>query len=237
MHRTFRPSWRACPARCAWLAAASFGLLALAAEPQPPSRPERWEKDIQAFETADRENPPKPGGIVFVGSSSIRKWDTLQQDFPGHQVLNRGFGGSEMSDAVHFADRIVLPCKPRMVVVYAGDNDISRDETPARVAADFDALVKKIHRALPETRIGFIAIKPSLKRWELREPMQEANARIRRRCQQDARLVYLDVWKPMLGPDGTPREALFVKDGLHLSPEGYRVWREVVAPHLPPPGN
>src|SRR5437867_2700351 len=99
----------------------------------PPNPSTKWEKEIAAFEQADREHPPEKGGIVFVGSSSIRKWTTLAADFPRHRVLNRGFGGSELADSVYFADRIVLPYEPRLVVLYAGGNDINAGKTPEQV--------------------------------------------------------------------------------------------------------
>ena len=112
----------------------------LLAEPVPaPDTPVKWEKEIAAFEAKDKENPPAKGQIVFVGSSSIKKWTTLQKDFPHHRVLNRGFGGSQLGDSVYFADRIVIPYAPRMVVVYSGGNDINAGKTPENVFASFQA--------------------------------------------------------------------------------------------------
>ena len=117
------------------LALALPGLHSRADEPTP-DRFAKWEKEIAAFEASDREQPPKKGGIVFIGSSSIRLWKTLAEDFPRHNVLNRGFGGSEVEDSVHFADRIVIPYAPRMIVLYAGGNDINAGKSPDRVSAD-----------------------------------------------------------------------------------------------------
>jgi len=194
--------------------------------------PERWESTISAFEEADKKQPPAPGGIVFIGSSSIRGWKTLKQDFPGHPVINRGFGGSEIIDSIYFADRIVIPYKPSHVVLYAGDNDTSRGKTPEIILAHFKQFVKAIHSKLPEARVSFITIKPSLSRWKLAGKMSEANSLVRDHCKSDDRLEVIDIWQPMLGRDGKPRRELFVGDGLHLNAKGYALWTKVVAPHL-----
>jgi len=196
---------------------------------QQAAGPERWEPQIRKFEESDRKDPPPKNGVVFVGSSSIVKWTTLREDFPGLPVIQRGFGGSELSDTLHFADRIVLPYRPRTVVVYAGDNDLAKNKPPEQVFSDYRALVAKIHRALPKTRIAYIAIKPSIARWKLIDRVRAANEMIRHEAAWDKRLLYLDVFTPMLGRDGLPRKELFVQDGLHLSPEGYAVWKKVVA--------
>lgn len=191
----------------------------------------RWEAAIQAFEQQDAEQMPPKNGIVFVGSSSIRKWD-LKKSFPDLNAINRGFGGSEMSDSVEFADRIVLKHEPRVVVVYAGDNDIAHDKTPQRVRDDFRQLVELIHTKFPKTKIVFIAVKPSIKRWALIDQVRETNRLITGLTALDERLQFVDVDKPMIGSNGLPRKELFVEDGLHLSDEGYAIWTSLVKPHL-----
>lgn len=199
---------------------------------EKPTGPERWESAMAAFEEMDKENPPPKGGVLFVGSSSVRMWKTLAEDFPGHRTINRGFGGSEVSDSIHFADRIVLPHEPRMIVMYAGDNDISHGKTAKKVAADFQKFVKIVKKKLPKTRVAFIAIKPSLKRWELAGEITKANAAIKKRCDKNKLLDYLDIWTPMLGKDGKPRPELFLEDGLHLNAEGYALWTSVIRPFV-----
>ena len=194
--------------------------------------PERWESSIATFEEADKKQPPAPGGIVFIGSSSIRGWRTLKQDFPNHPVINRGFGGSEIIDSIHFADRIVLPYKPTHILLYAGDNDMSRGKTPATVLSHFKQFAKSIHDKLPKARVSFITIKPSLSRWKLADKMSEANDMVIDYCKSDDRLEVIDIWQPMLGDDGRPRRELFVGDGLHLNAKGYALWTKVVAPYL-----
>lgn len=192
----------------------------------------RWDADIRAFESSDATEPPEPGGVVFVGSSSIRRWGTLASDFPGVKVLNRGFGGSQMVDSVLFAKRIVTPYLPSAVVVYEGDNDIGNGKSAEQVFADFQNLVASIHGEVPDATIGFLAIKPSLKRWSSWMEIQRANKMVAEMAAEHPRVDYLDIATPMLGADGKPREELFASDGLHLNDRGYAVWRDVVGPWL-----
>jgi sugar phosphate isomerase/epimerase/lysophospholipase L1-like esterase len=195
------------------------------------AKPDRWEPAIAKFEAMDREQPPAKEGIVFIGSSSIVKWK-LDDWFPDLPVLNRGFGGSQIADSVRYADRILVGYRPRIVVFYAGDNDIAAGKSPQQVLADYKAFVAKVYAALPETRIVYVAIKPSLKRWHLIGQIREANRLIRLVTEADPRLEFVDVDAPMLSPDGKPRAELFVSDGLHLSDEGYKLWAELVRPRL-----
>jgi len=191
----------------------------------------KWEKEIASFEAQDKEKAHPKKAIVFVGSSSIRLWD-LKKSFPDLDVINRGFGGSQIADSVQFADRLIVKHVPRLVVFYAGDNDIAAGKTPDRVAEDFKSLVEIIHKDLPKTKIVFIAIKPSPRRWALVDKQRKANALIEAFCKKDERLTYLDVVTPMLGDDGKPRQNLFQKDGLHLDAEGYKLWVSLLEPKL-----
>lgn len=193
--------------------------------------PAKWEPAIAKFEQQDRERPPAPGGVVFVGSSSIVRWK-LNDSFPDKGYLNRGFGGSQMSDSVHFAERIVTPYQPRVVVVYAGDNDLASGKSPETVARDFRALVQKVHARAPAARIVFLSIKASLKRWANAEKIRDANARIARFIARDSRLAYVDTFDCMLDDQGQPRAELLDKDELHLSPAGYELWTRQLAPQL-----
>ncbi|MHB8524140.1 MAG: SGNH/GDSL hydrolase family protein [Limisphaerales bacterium] len=192
----------------------------------------RWEPEIAAFEAADKTNPPPQHGILFVGSSSIRLWKTLAADFPDQEVINRGFGGSQIEDSTAFAERIVVPYHPRMIFLYAGDNDIAAGKSPETVLADYRAFVKKVETDLPGTRIGFIAIKPSLARWKLVDNIRQANALVKAFAATDRRQVFIDVFAPMLGPDGKPRRELFAPDGLHMNHRGYDLWVEQIRPWL-----
>lgn len=197
-------------------------------------RPRRWENHIRRFEAADKKAPPPAGAILFLGSSSIVRWDTPKW-FPKRTTINRGFGGSQVADSLEFADRILTPYRPRTVVFYAGDNDIAAGKTPEQVLADYKALVAKVHAVLPETKFIYVAIKPSRARWKLWFEMRRANALVAAlgRRQKDPRLQYLDIATPTLSGDGMPpANKWFVKDGLHLSPEGYRLWTSLTVPLL-----
>jgi hypothetical protein len=194
--------------------------------------PEKWTAAIDKFTQADATNPPPRDGIVFVGSSSIVRWTTLATDFPGLPLINRGFGGSQLEDSVFYADRIVIPYRPRMVVLYAGDNDLNAGKTPETVLADFKAFCAKVHAALPQTKIIYIAIKPSPSRWKNKDKVIRANTLITEECAKDKRLVYADIFTPMLNEKGEPRPELFVKDMLHMNEAGYAVWKPVIAPLL-----
>ncbi len=196
-----------------------------------PCDPERWAPEMAAFEQDDVASPPPKQGLLFVGSSSIRLWD-LKQSFPELPAINRGFGGSQMCDSVHYAELLVLKHEPAKIVVYAGDNDIAGGKTPAQVAGDFQAFVAKIRRTLPNTPIIYIAIKPSIARWKLAGKMQQANALIAAQCADDRQVHFLDVWPRMLGDDGQPRKELFRDDGLHLNDAGYQLWAELLSPLL-----
>ena len=175
---------------------------------------------------------PQPDGVLFIGSSSIRMWKTLEQDFAGLPVINRGFGGSQIADSNHFAGRIVHPYKPRQIVLYAGDNDVAGGKSPETVLADFQQFLKTVRAKLPKVRVSFIAIKPSLSRWKLSGKMAMANSLVRDACGKDKRLDYIDIWLPMLGDNGKPRPDLFLGDGLHLNAKGYALWTSIVKPHL-----
>jgi len=209
-----------------------LALFTFAFAPFAFTAPAKWTAAIDKFTQADVTNPPPKNGIVFVGSSSIVKWTSLQEDFPGLPVINRGFGGSELYDSVFYADRIVTPYEPRTVVVYAGDNDLNAGKEPEKVHADFKDLVAKIHAKVPRARIVYIAVKPSPSRWKLKEKGEKTNALIAAECAKDSRLRFVDIWHPMLNEKGEPRPELFVKDMLHMNEAGYAVWKPLVAAAL-----
>jgi len=197
------------------------------------ANPDRWEATIKRFEEQDKVAPPPQNAIVFIGASSIVRWP-LTESFPqlGAKAINRGFGGSLAADSTRYADRIVIPYKPRIVVFYAGDNDVEANHTPAQIASDFTAFEQKVHAALPQTRIIFISIKPSIRRWPWIEQIKGANLLVKQYCTTHPNLTYLDIVPQMLGADGKPRPELLVPDGLHMTPEGYKVWNAAIAPLL-----
>jgi lysophospholipase L1-like esterase len=197
-----------------------------------PLQLDRHENEIRAFETADRALMPAPGGIVFTGSSSIRLWRSLTTDFAGLPVLNRGFGGSTLPEVNHYFSRVVMPYRPRTIVLYAGDNDIAIGRTPQQVAADYRTFVGLVRDSLRDARIVFVGIKPSPSRWRFVEPQREANRLVREIVARDPLQTYVDVFGPMLGANGRPRPEYFVADSLHMTPAGYVVWRAQLSPHV-----
>ena len=194
--------------------------------------PRRWQKAIIAFETADKANPPPTGAVLFIGSSTIVRWKTLAQDFPEHRVINRGFGGSEIADSVFYADRIVIPYRPRLIVLRAGGNDIQAGKTPEQVAADFRAFVEKVRAKLPDVRIAYMTINATPSRWANVEREKKANQLIKEYIASGKNLDYIDTFAATLGADGKPREELFVKDRLHFNEEGYKILASIVRSHL-----
>jgi lysophospholipase L1-like esterase len=204
----------------------------LGASAQNAPDPSRWEPDVRAFEAADLSDPPVRGGIIFTGSSSIRMWTTLREDFAGLPVVNRGIGGSMLPEVTAFVDRIITPNRPALVVVYCGANDIDAGRSANQVLRDFQALVKAIHTPLPTTRIAFISIGTNPLRWAEVETVKAANKAIRDYISTDSTLDFIDVFPQMLGPDGLPRPDIFLDDRLHMNQKGYEIWREIIRPHL-----
>ena len=195
--------------------------------------PKRFEKTIERFEVADKKEPPPQGAIVCIGSSSMRGWHgTIHKDLAPLTVLPRGFGGSNMNDALHYADRIVLPYKPRAIVLYEGDNDVAQGISPKKIADTFGEFVKKVHKRFPKCRIYFLSIKPSINRWHMWPKMKETNSLIAEKCAKDRRLTFVNIASGMLNEEGTPRTHIFKKDNLHMNGEGYVIWRDTLKPIL-----
>ncbi len=196
------------------------------------TRANLWEKEIAAFAAADAKESPKKGKILFVGSSSIRAWQTLKEDFPDFYVINRGFGGSHLEDVNFYADRLVFPYKPKLIVLYAGENDLVAGKSVEEVFTDFKKFVSTMRTNLPKSRLIVISLKPSPSRWEFAPKFKELNALLKSETEKDKRTLYVDVWSPMLDADGEPLKNIFVKDNLHLNADGYRIWRERLLPPI-----
>jgi len=196
--------------------------------------PTRFEADILAFEASDRENPFVKGGIVFVGSSSVRLWDDLQSDFAPIPVLNRGFGGSHLSDSVYYSNRIVTNYQPRAVVIYAGENDLGNNFSGQHVFELLKQFVAKVHAEAPDTEIFAMSVKPSPGRGEAIHQIRITNALTREWAETQPKVTFIDVVEPMLGEDGIGRGELFVEDGIHMTRAGYEIWAAVVKPYMTP---
>jgi len=193
--------------------------------------PHRFDKEIKKFVeddlTINRENL-----IVFTGSSSIRFWSNLQSDFPDLNIINRGFGGSHMSDLLYFSDQLINQYKPKKVFIYEGDNDLSAKESQQDILKEAKELVDKIWQASPETKIYFIAAKPSVARWNLQEEYEKFNYALSLWTLLKPNIHFIDVWTPMLNEDGEVMPDLFIGDNLHMNAKGYEIWARVVAPYL-----
>ena len=187
--------------------------------------PWRWKDNFSRFAASDRARFPAADGVVFVGSSSIDYWNDLQAQFPTREVVRRGLGAATIADCMRNLDRLVLPYRPRVVVVYAGDNDLAAGMTPERVADDFAALVAAVRRTLPATRIVFVSIKPSPLRAGLMPSIRKANALFAGFAATARHVECVDIFDAMLDRDARPRRDLFRADGLHMTAAGYAIWQ------------
>jgi lysophospholipase L1-like esterase len=201
-------------------------------EPSPKAYA-RWQASMEAFDAADKAHAPAMGGVLFVGSSSIRLWEDLETQFDTLPVIvKRGFGGSRMSDSAQYLNRLVIPYQPRLVIVYAGENDLAEGSTPQQVLQSFQAFVEGVRQELPDTRIAYLSIKPSPLRARLIPAIRETNALIKGYTATVPNADYIDVFSKMLDPQGQPRRELYRADALHLNAEGYAVWRTVISSHV-----
>jgi lysophospholipase L1-like esterase len=203
-------------------------------QPQVTDQVPNWEPDISKFEEQDKLNPPKSGVIVFAGSSSFARWDTLADEMKGLNIINRGFGGSQYTDLNQYAPRIVIAYHPAAVVVYEGDNDLAAGstKTPQSVASDAKEFVRMVHSASPDTEIYFLSIKPSKARWNEWPQMRSANAMIADFAKTQRRVQYIDVASAMLDAQGKLRTDLFADDGLHPNAKCYALWASIIKPVL-----
>jgi lysophospholipase L1-like esterase len=191
-----------------------------------------WQKEIDALVANDATHPPAQHGVLFIGSSSIRIWTTLSTDFPGVPVINRGFGGSMIPDSTRNVGRIVTPYHPKLIIFYAGDNDIGAGHAPTQVVDDFKAFVARVQRDLPDTTIVFLSIKPSVARFALWPQIYAVNESIAQWAYPQAKVKFVDVATPMLDSNGKPRPELLREDGLHMLPAGYAIWIAALKPVL-----
>ena len=194
--------------------------------------PEQWQAEITDLVAGDAAHPPPQHAVLFVGSSSIRMWTTLAEDFPGVPTINRGFGGSRIADSTYFADRIIAPCHPNLIIMYAGDNDIAEGRTAQQVIDDFKAFVARARRDLPHVAIAYVSIKPSVARAAMWPQMRAANGDIARWARTQKDVTFVDVTTKMLDARGQPRPELLREDGLHMQPAGYAIWIEALKPVL-----
>lgn len=204
----------------------------LACQPQTQPVPYPFEEDIQIFEQADRKSFPPSDAILFIGSSSIRMWQTLEEDMAPLPVINRGFGGSQAHHVLHFVDRIVIPYQPRAIVFYEGDNDIAAGKSPQQFIDECRIFADRVQRQLTGTPIFFLSVKPSFSRLQFEEQRREANKLLQELCAGDERLHYIDVSTVMFDETGQLRDDIFLDDQLHLNAKGYELWADIVRKEL-----
>lgn len=196
-------------------------------------RPDRFSFEVNSMIQWDRKNSSPTNAVLFLGSSSIRMWETAL-DFPGLTVQNRGFGGAHISDVNYYFTDLVPHLRPRLIVFYCGDNDLDAGKSVRQVLEDYREFTALVRKHLPGCRILYLPAKPSLSRWAKWPLMQELNLAVQKLAGRDPLMDYVDTATPMLGTDGRPRPELFKKDGLHLSPDGYRLWEEILNPLIRP---
>lgn len=198
-------------------------------KPKPTSHDfAKWEKEIAKFEAADQKSPPAKGGVLFVGSSTIVRWKTLKEDFPELSVVNRGFGGNQIKDSTHYAERMIFPYEPSKILLRAGGNDINAGWPSEDVFNDFKAFVAKVRTKLPEVPIYYISLAPTIKRLKQIAEGDKLNALILAYCKEQKNLHFIDTRNSTTGPDGMPLAERLVKDMLHLSPAGYAIMTQSV---------
>ncbi|MFT4565754.1 MAG: lysophospholipase L1-like esterase [Saprospiraceae bacterium] len=193
--------------------------------------PLRFEKEIRVF-SEDDKSIHRDKIIVFTGSSSVRLWTSLQTDFPEYNIINRGFGGSHMSDLLYYSDQLIIQYKPEKVFIYEGDNDISAEEPRQDILKEAKDLVEKIWEVSPDTKIYFISPKPSVARWGLRGKYEQFNYALSLWTLLKSNVTFIDVWTPMLNNEGEVMPDLFIGDNLHMNAKGYKIWADVIAPYL-----
>lgn len=190
--------------------------------------------EIQHFKSLDSAHFPADHSILFVGSSSIRKWTDVQDYFPKEKVINRGFGGSELSDLIRYVNMIIIPYHPSEIIIYAGENDLAYSDTntPRVVLERFETLFGQIRAALPEVPIIYISIKPSPSRENLMPEMVSSNLMIRKFLATRKKTAFVNVYSKMVGPEGKPRSDIFLSDDLHMNAIGYHIWQKELEPYI-----
>ncbi len=207
-------------------------LFASGLDAQIYDRQEMWDKEVSAFAEIDRKQTPPNDAILFVGSSSIRMWTNLRSNFPRLKVINRGFGGSRLEDVNYYFDKIVMPYKPKTIVLYAGENDVHEGIAPEKVLEHYREFVEMVSQKLPKTTVLYVSLKPSPARWQLADKFRQTNALIKAESEKDYRAQFVDVWTPMLNEKGEPKAEIFLEDKLHLNEEGYAIWRKILQRYM-----
>lgn len=194
--------------------------------------PLRFQEEINSYKQADKLNPPPKGCYLFIGSSSMRMWKSLQDDFKDYPVINRGFGGSHFSDVIYYFDDLILAYNPVKIVIYEGDNDIAGNKMPNTIMKDVTELLGMIRENLDHPEIAIISAKPSPSRWGLKDEYESLNASLKKLASKDEDLTFIDVYSSMLNEKGLPEPELFLEDSIHMTEKGYRIWEAQIRPFV-----
>jgi lysophospholipase L1-like esterase len=220
---------------CALAFLQSLAVAADATEQTTQATPSRFEKNVQAYEAADKIQPPPTGAILLAGDSQFFRWKTLHEDLSGYTIVNRGIDSFQLSDVLQFTDRLILPHKPRMIILHVGGNDVHNGKTPERVLEDFKTFIARIHAALPNMPIAFSSITPGPGRWDEADRRKRTNQTIKDYVATQQGLHFIDLWDAMLTPEGQPREELWVEDRVHPNHAGYLLRVQIMRPLLGEP--
>lgn len=204
--------------------------LTLSVTPLPAQDPLRFSAEIEQMKSQDISSSGDL--IIFTGSSSVRMWKDVADRFPGYHIINRGFGGSQMSDLLYFLDDLVIDAKPCQVFIYEGDNDLSAGKTTSQILNDTKEVLERIWEASPDTDIVLISPKPSVARWNISDKYLHLNQALQELSEQYPNLHFADVWTPALDKDGTVMKDIFLEDNLHMNPKGYAIWEKTIRPFL-----
>jgi lysophospholipase L1-like esterase len=202
---------------------------------QTPPAENRFEKQVQTYEAADKASPPPKGAILLVGDSQFFRWKTLAEDLPGYTVINRGIDSFQFSDLLHFYDRLVAPYAPRFIVLHVGGNDVNNGKDADRILADFRTFIDSVRAQHPNVPIAFSGITPGPGRWAQAGTRKQVNATIKAFVATQKNLHFIDLWDAMLTADGQPREDIWVADRIHPNQAGYQIRVKIMRPLLGPP--
>lgn len=207
--------------------------LVLAFTPVQAQQPAFY-NDIQQFRKLDRIRVPPKCAVLFIGSSSFTMWKDVQEYFPAHTIINRGFGGSTLPDLIRYADDIVFAYDPKQVVIYCGENDLAASDTVSAVTVTqrFVTLFTLIRQRYPKIPVLYISMKPSPSREHLMHKMDAGNRAVAEFLRKQKKAVFVDVYHLMLDEKGKPEKELFIKDMLHMNSNGYAIWQKAIAPYL-----
>jgi lysophospholipase L1-like esterase len=194
--------------------------------------PKRFQKEIDTIDLTYKSKVNMKDLIVFTGSSSIRRWKNIGTYFPGKNIINTGFGGSQMSDLVYYSDSVITKYKPVQVFIYEGDNDVAAGKKVEEIVKDAEGLFNNLTNKIPGIQIVIISVKPSVSRWKLKDEYLKLNKGYRNFSMTNKNVKYIDVWNPLLDENGIPKKEIFISDSLHINKIGYDIWAKKISEYI-----